>query len=102
MTVKMVPTVSVVVIRDGVRVKPEIGKSFDFTTEERDGLAEAHPTALRKVAGGDEEGVAVAAPTVKEKPVKSSAEASQAKAKGGKKASTAETSDDEAAQDEDL
>jgi len=91
MAVKMVPTMSVVIVRDGKRVKPEIGKSFDFTADERDSILEAQPNALRKAAAGDEEGTADT----------SSAEQSQAKAKGGKKKATAAKSDAEAAADGD-
>lgn len=94
MAVKMVPTVGVVVIRDGNRVVPEIGKAFAFETEERDAILEAQPNALRKPKNEDED--------AGDEAVASSAEAAQVKAKGGKKKATANKSDEEAAQDEDL
>lgn len=96
MAVKMVPTMSVVVVREGKRVKPAIGKVFDFTKEERDSILEAQPNALRKPT--DESPSDDAAGD----PAPPSAEASQAAAKGGKKAATANKSDDEAAKDDDL
>jgi len=100
MAVSLVPTVGVVVVRDGKRVKPTIGKAFSFTTDERDSILEAHPTALRKPTNedtGDDE--AAAATTTGTKP---SAEASQSKAKGGQKKATASKSDAEASGDDDL
>lgn len=86
----------VTVVRDGRRVKPEIGKLFDFTKEEIDGLKEADPTAIgtAEESKGAEEGEASVAAV-------SSAEQSQAKAKGGKKKATAAKSDAENAEDGD-
>jgi hypothetical protein len=91
----MVPTVGVVVVRDGVRVRPAINKAFEFTTEERDAILEAQPNALRKPNNEDtgETEATVAA---------SSAETSQSKARGGKKTATANKSDEEASEDADL
>jgi hypothetical protein len=96
MSVSMVPTVGVVVVRDGNRVRPTIGKAFPFTTEERDAILEAHPSALRKPNNEDTGEESVTEATV------SSAEKSQAKARGGKKTATASKSDEEAAEDADL
>lgn len=45
---KLVPTVSVIVVRDSKRVKPVIGKSFDFTADEVASINGQHPGALRK------------------------------------------------------
>lgn len=91
MAVNMVPTVGVVVVRDGKRVRPTIGKAFGFTADERDALLEAHPGSLRKPTnedtGTDESTDATT----------SSAEKSQARARGGKKEATANESDKEAA-----
>lgn len=86
---KMVPTVGIVVIRDGKRVRPTIGKAFDFTKEEIADLKEAHPTALRK-SSNEDDGESTATP---------SAAVSQAKARGGKKAATANKSDAEVAEE---
>ena len=84
---KLVPTVSVVVIRDDKRTHPEIGKKFDFTAEEVKSINESHPGALRK-PNNEDDGVA-AQDGVSTATAGSNAEASQAGAKGGKKASTA-------------
>lgn len=89
MAISMVPTVGVVVVRDGKRVRPTIGKAFSFTKEERDAILEAQPNALRKPTNEDT-GEDDAAPAA------STAEASQAKAKGGRKAATANVADTEA------
>ncbi len=82
---KMVPTVGVVVIRDGKRVTPEVNKAFAFTADEQKSIEEAHPGALRKPSNEDESVTTAAA----------SAEGSQARAKGGKKQATANVSDEE-------
>jgi hypothetical protein len=89
MAVKMVPTVGVVVVRDGKRVRPTIGKAYEFTKEERDALLEAQPNSLRKPTNEDT-GEDEAAPAT------ATAEASQAKARGGRKAATANVADSEA------
>lgn len=105
MAVKMVPTMGVVVVRDGKRVRPTIGKAFEFTKEERDALLEAQPNSLRKPSNEDDgadEAVAAATTVTGKAGVKPSAETSQAKASGGKKTATANKSDEEASQDEDL
>ena len=91
MAVSMVPTVGVVVVRDGKRVRPEIGKAYDFTKEERDAILEAHPTALRKPQN-EETGEDSSKPAAS---TKRTAEASQSKASGGKKAATASKADSE-------
>lgn len=79
----------VTVVRDGRRVRPEVGKLFDFSKEEIDGLNEADATALGKASEADsEDGTATTAST-------SNAETSQSKASGGKKAATANKADGE-------
>lgn len=90
----------VTVIRDGRRVRPEVGKAFDFTKEEIEGLKEADATALGTVeeTKNAEDGTATAAATSTPTP---SAEQSQAKAKDGKKKATATKSDAENAKDDD-
>jgi hypothetical protein len=89
-----------VVIRDGKRVRPEIGKVFPFTAEEAKALNEATPGTLAPASEAEiEESEGVAATTTT---TTSSAEGSQASAKGGKKAATANKSDAEAAGDDDL
>lgn len=44
---KRVPTASVIVIRDGKRVEPKIGKSFPFTDDEITTINRIMPGALR-------------------------------------------------------
>lgn len=44
---KRVPTASVIVIRDGKRVEPKIGKSFPFTEDEITTINRIMPGALR-------------------------------------------------------
>lgn len=86
----------VTVVRDGQRIRPEIGKTFDFTAAERDAVLEVDPSALTKPAG-EEEGT----PTTASTSAPASAEQSQAKASGGKKKATANKSDAENAEDGD-
>ncbi|MCB1865168.1 MAG: hypothetical protein KDG50_07030 [Chromatiales bacterium] len=45
---KMVPLQSVVLFREGKRVRPQIGKVFNFTADEIEELTEASPECLRK------------------------------------------------------
>jgi hypothetical protein len=95
---KLVPMTGTVVIRDGRRVRPVIGKAFNFTKEEIADL-EAAGAKLRKPTDEAEESEAEAASST----TPSSAEKSQAKARGGKKPATAAKSDEEAeTEDEDL
>ncbi len=77
----------VTVIRDGARVRPEIGKLFDFSKEELEGLKGSAAIGPAGEAG-DEDGTAVVA---------SGAQTSQGKARGGRKAATANKSDAEVA-----
>jgi hypothetical protein len=97
-TVTMTVKKGVTVVRDGQRIRPEIGKTFDFTAEERDAIMETNPSVLAKPEG-EAEGEAVPASTSAKTTTTttSSAESSQAKARGGKKAATANKSDAEAA-----
>lgn len=44
---KRIPQHTVVVIRDGQRVKPEVGVAFDFTQDEVDSINGANSKALR-------------------------------------------------------
>jgi len=93
----------VTVIRDGKRVRPEIGKTFDFTADERDSILGADASALVKPQG-EEAGTATAASvTGGTTPTGTppSAEQSQSKASGGRKKSTAGKSDAENASDGD-
>lgn len=47
-TITMVPTVQVILVRDGKRVAPEIGKGFVFTRAEIDEINASHEGALRE------------------------------------------------------
>lgn len=42
-----IPQETVFVVRDGKTVKPEIGKPFNFTTDELDDLKRLRPQAIR-------------------------------------------------------
>ncbi len=44
---KLVPNVSITVIRDGKRVTPKPGKAFDFTKDEVEAVKKQLPTAFR-------------------------------------------------------
>jgi hypothetical protein len=46
---KLVPLNTIIVRREGKRIKPEIGKPFDFTAEEVAHINQVSPTSLRKV-----------------------------------------------------
>ena len=46
---------SVIVVRDGKRVSPPIGKSFPFTAEEVEELEKSNPTAIREAKNEDDE-----------------------------------------------
>jgi hypothetical protein len=87
----------VTVVRDGQRIRPEVNKGFDFTADEIERITEVDPAALGTAAEAKdaENGEAETASTT------SSAEQSQAKAKGGKKKATAGKSDAENAADGD-
>ncbi len=98
----MVPLTGTVVVRDGRRVRPTIGKAFEF---EGDEIEQLKASGAKFRAPTDEtdidEGTAAASSTGKIP----SAEASQAKARRGRKPATAAKSDDEAAsesKDDDL
>jgi hypothetical protein len=45
---KRVPTIGVIVIRDGKRVSPPLNKGFNFTDDEITQINAIHATALRK------------------------------------------------------
>lgn len=51
---KLVPTIGVTVIRDGVRKTPPIGKAFNFTAEEVESVRKQVPTAFRKPVNEDD------------------------------------------------
>jgi hypothetical protein len=55
----------VTVVRDGKRVRPEIGKNFDFTAEEIERITEVDPSALGKAEGGEDGEAAPASTTAK-------------------------------------
>lgn len=97
-SVKMTVRKGVTVVRDGARVRPTIGEDFSFTAEERDGIISADPAALTKPAKQSEGESSDPASTT---PPARTAETSQAKARGGRKAATANTADsDDAAGDD--
>jgi hypothetical protein len=50
---KLVTQATVTVIRDGKRVTPPIGKSFNYTTDEADYIRKQHPLGLRKPVNED-------------------------------------------------
>lgn len=96
---KLVPTVGVTVVRDGKRIRPTIGKAFDFTKEEAEAIKGVNPAALRK-PNNEDDGEATVTTATETKPSK--AEGSQAKARRGKKAATANTADDEGEEGDEL
>jgi hypothetical protein len=51
-----IPRVKIVMSRKGVRFAPEIGKQFDFTSEEIADITSANPDALDKVTTSNEIG----------------------------------------------
>lgn len=85
----LVPLTGTIVVRDGKRVRPEIGKAFTYTDDELTSLK----AAGAKFRAPANEAPAEAPAASNTKPVKSSAEESQAEAKGGKKKATANTAD---------
>lgn len=90
---KMLVKKGAVVIRDGRRVRPEIGKTFTFSDAEIDQLNGATPGTLGPVSEAQaEDGDA----TAKASATSSAAEGSQTGAKAGRKRATAGTSDTEA------
>jgi hypothetical protein len=79
----------VTIVRDGQRIRPKVGKLFDFTNDEINAVKETDATTLGAASEAeDEEGEATVASTT---PKPSSAEASQAGARGGRKTATATT-----------
>lgn len=50
-----VPLKSVIVVREGQRVSPPLGKSFPFTAAEVKALEENNPTAIREAVNEDDE-----------------------------------------------
>lgn len=83
----------VTVVRDGNRVRPQVGKMFDFSKEEIDALKDSGALGAAK-EGEDDDGEATTASTSRSRA--SSAEASQAGAKDGKKTATANTENKDA------
>lgn len=53
----------VTVVREGKRVRPEVGKNFDFTADEIERITEVEPLALTKATDAAEEGEATTAST---------------------------------------
>ncbi len=45
---------SVIIVRDGRRVSPPLGKSFPFTEEEVEAIEKTNPTAIREAVNEDE------------------------------------------------
>lgn len=94
----------VTVVRDGKRVRPEIGKTFDFEGDEIETITAVDPTALGDPKS-EEPGKAETASVETAPPANagtstaasSSAEGSQTGAQGGTKTPTANVSDAEAA-----
>lgn len=66
---KRIPTDLVILYRDGKQIVPEVGKEFDFTTDELTSIAKSNPKVLAKV--GDQSEV-IAAP-IDESPYKAKA-----------------------------
>lgn len=96
---KLVPLTGTVVIRDGRRIRPTIGKAFEYEADEIEQL-KAGGAKFREPTDETEADEGTAATTTTG--VKPSAEASQSKARGGKKPATAAKSDEEASKDDDL
>lgn len=92
---KMLVKKGAVVVRDGNRVRPEIGKTFPFTADEIKQINKATPGTLVPASEAEAEDGSESAKAASTSG--SSAEASQAKARGGKKAATSNKSDEEAA-----
>jgi hypothetical protein len=44
---KRIPLQTIILVRDGKRVVPEIGKAFDFTSDELASIKEVSPDAVR-------------------------------------------------------
>lgn len=110
---KRVPTVSVIVIREGKRVSPKLNKGYNFTDEEIETINRVQPGALRKPVNetatedaADVDATATA-DTTKEK-VPASKPKTGKKAKAEKPAAEkpadedADDSDDDADEDEDI
>lgn len=85
----LVPLTGTVVVREGKRVRPEIGKAFEYTADEIESLK----SAGAKFRAPANEAPAEAPAAASTKPAPSVAEAAQAEAKGGKKKATANTAD---------
>jgi hypothetical protein len=95
----LVPLSGTVVVRDGRRVRPVIGKAFDYSDSEIEQLKASGARFRTPTDETETAEPAEAARTTTTRPSK--AEASQAGARRGKKKATAETADDEIDEDED-
>lgn len=88
----LVPLSGTVVVREGKRVRPEIGKAFEYTDDEITSLKNAG--AKFRAPQNEEPTEGVAATSTKPAPASASvAEEAQAEAKGGKKKATANKAD---------
>ena len=84
----LVPLSGTIVVRDGNRIRPTIGKAFEYTAEEVEQLRNAG--AKFRAPQNEEPDAGEAATATKST---SNAEGAQAGAKGGKKAPTANKAD---------
>jgi hypothetical protein len=93
----------VTIVREGKRVRPEIGKNFDFTADEIERIAEVDSAALGKADGG-EDGEAATASTTAKTTETTDAPATSGQTKKGKAAGEANGGDagGEAGTDDDL
>ncbi|HLP70324.1 MAG TPA: hypothetical protein VK181_22690 [Rhizobium sp.] len=87
----LVPLSGTVVVREGKRIRPEIGKAFEYTDDEITSLKNAG--AKFRAPQNEEPTEGVAATSTKPAPTASVAEEAQAEAKGGKKKATANKAD---------
>lgn len=92
----------ITVVREGKRVRPEVGKDFELTAEEVEDIKAADAAAIGPASGedgkADTASVETAPPTgTGTSTAPSSAEGAQAGAKDGVKTPTANVSDAEAA-----
>lgn len=90
---KLVPTIGVTVIRDGVRKTPPIGKAFDFTAAEVEAVRKQVPTAFRKPVNEDDTLVEQTASDASAPDGDASATATKTPKRGKKAAATAKDSE---------
>lgn len=90
---KLVPTIGVTVIRDGVRKTPQIGKAFDFTKDEIEAVRKQVPTAFRKPVNEDDTPVEQTASDATAPDANAKPTAAKTPKRGKKKAATAADSE---------